>query len=43
MAYRDGKAFAVAVLTTDAHHLVRITVFTDPALFERFGFPATVD
>ncbi len=43
MGYRDGKAFAVAVLTTDAHNLVRITVFTDPGLFERFGFPATVE
>jgi RNA polymerase sigma-70 factor (ECF subfamily) len=43
MGYRDGKAFAVAVLTTDARHLVRITVFTDPAMFERFGFPATLE
>ena len=35
----DGRyhPFAVVVLATTATHLKRITLFTDPALFKRFG------
>jgi RNA polymerase sigma-70 factor, ECF subfamily len=39
-ARSDYVPFAVAVLATDATHLAGITVFADPQLFERFGFPA---
>ena len=40
----DGvlRAFAIAVLTTDAVHLVAITVFVDPALVAAFGYPDVV-
>jgi RNA polymerase sigma-70 factor (ECF subfamily) len=37
---RPHTPFAIAVLATDAHHITAITVFTDPAVFERFGYPA---
>jgi RNA polymerase sigma-70 factor (ECF subfamily) len=45
-AYRRGddgthRAFAVVVLSTTTTHLSRITLFTDPTLFVRFGLPAT--
>jgi RNA polymerase sigma-70 factor, ECF subfamily len=37
----DGRyhPFAIIVLATTATHLTRITLFTDPALFSRFGLP----
>ena len=40
----DGvlRAFAIAVLTTDAVHLAAITVFADPALVAAFGYPDVV-
>ena len=44
-AYHRGadqtyRAFAIAVLATTQTHLGRITLFSDPELFERFGLPA---
>ena len=46
-AYRrgdDGRyhPFAVVVLAVTATHLKRISLFTDPALFTRFGLPAVL-
>jgi RNA polymerase sigma-70 factor (ECF subfamily) len=35
----DYQPFAIAVLRTDASHITGITVFADPALVRRFGFP----
>jgi len=49
LAYRwddaDGRyrPFSVVVLATDGRHVVRVTNFTDPGLFARFGFPADPD
>ena len=37
---RPHTPFAIAVLATDARQITAITVFTDPAVFERFGYPA---
>jgi RNA polymerase sigma-70 factor (ECF subfamily) len=44
-AYHRGadhtyRAFAIAVLATTQTHLGRITLFSDPQLFGRFGLPA---
>ncbi|PXX61536.1 RNA polymerase ECF family sigma subunit [Nocardia tenerifensis] len=41
----DGvyRAFGVAVLTTTADSIARITVFGDPGLVGMFGFPAVID
>jgi RNA polymerase sigma-70 factor (ECF subfamily) len=36
LAYRFGEPFGVAVLTVSATHLVRITLFADPALLPHF-------
>jgi RNA polymerase sigma-70 factor (ECF subfamily) len=33
------SAFAIVVLATNRSHLTRITLFSDPALFDRFGLP----
>ena len=40
----DGRyhPFAVVVLAVTATHLKRISLFTDPALFTRFGLPAVL-
>jgi RNA polymerase sigma-70 factor, ECF subfamily len=40
----DGlyRAFAIVVLATTRTHLSRITLFSDPKLFERFRLPAEV-
>jgi RNA polymerase sigma-70 factor, ECF subfamily len=35
----DLKPFAIAVLSTDDEHITGITVFTDTALVQRFGYP----
>jgi RNA polymerase sigma-70 factor (ECF subfamily) len=40
---RDGEAdyqpFGIAVLASDARHITGITVFAEPSLVQRFGFP----
>jgi RNA polymerase sigma-70 factor (ECF subfamily) len=37
----EFKPFALAVLTVDRHHITAITIFADPTLLARFGFPTT--
>jgi RNA polymerase sigma-70 factor (ECF subfamily) len=37
IAYRNGKPFGVAVLTTTATHITRIVVFAEPGLCDAFG------
>ncbi|WP_112239226.1 sigma-70 family RNA polymerase sigma factor [Kribbella monticola] len=39
----EFRPFAISVLTVDRSHIVAITVFADPALVTRFGFPAEVE
>jgi RNA polymerase sigma-70 factor (ECF subfamily) len=38
-ADQQYSAFAIVVLATSRSHLTRITLFSDPALFEHFGLP----
>lgn len=41
-AIGDGfRPFAIAVLTVDRHTISAITIFADPALVTRFGYPVT--
>jgi RNA polymerase sigma-70 factor (ECF subfamily) len=42
VAYFQGQAFGVAVLTPAASGIARITLFGDPRLAARFGAPAAV-
>jgi RNA polymerase sigma-70 factor (ECF subfamily) len=39
-AHQTYRAFAIVVLATTRTQLCRITLFSDPELFERFGLPA---
>ncbi|TDU87843.1 RNA polymerase ECF family sigma subunit [Kribbella voronezhensis] len=36
----EFRPFAISVLTVDRSNIIAITVFADPALLARFGFPA---
>ncbi|MFC8731336.1 sigma-70 family RNA polymerase sigma factor [Luteimicrobium sp. NPDC057192] len=42
-AGRTYLPFAIVVLATTRSHLSRITLFTDPGLFPRFGLPAFLE